>query len=173
MCMEQSERYDQIGDLAVAILRTVPLLYRRVIRKDEKLQGTSCCYPKTGILVSLMRRGPLPLSTIAKLHSYSRQNLTTLTDRLEADGLVRRVPDANDRRVINLEITDAGRKHIHERGERLKQELVKELECMPSLRSATTLYLARSHFWSYLQTSGSTMLTEVPSTVMAKFSEVP
>jgi DNA-binding MarR family transcriptional regulator len=128
--MEQSERYDQIGDLAVAILRTVPLLYRRVIRKDEMLQGISCCYPKTGILVTLMRRGPLPLSTIAKLHSYSRQNLTTLTDRLEADGLVRRVPDAKDRRVINLELTDAGRKHIHERGERLKQELVKELECM-------------------------------------------
>jgi DNA-binding MarR family transcriptional regulator len=128
--MEQNERREQIGDLAVAILRTVPLLYRRVIRKNEKLEGNSCSYPKIGILVTIMRKGPLPLSTIADLHSYSRQNLTTLTDRLEADGLVRRVPDAKDRRIINLEITEAGRRHVHDRGEHLKQELLKELELM-------------------------------------------
>jgi len=114
----------------MAILRTVPLLYMRVIRKNEMLEGTNVGYPRIGILVTLMRRGPLPLSTIAKLHSYSRQNLTTLTDRLEADGLVKRVPAAGARRVINLELTDAGRRHIHDHGGRLKQELVKELESM-------------------------------------------
>lgn len=128
--MEQNERNDQIANLAVAMLRTVPLLYRRIIRKNEVLIGTDMAYPKLGILVTLKKEGPLPLSVIAKRHSYSRQNLTTLTDRLEADGLVRRSPDLKDRRVTNLELTDAGRDYIKASGERIKQALVKELERM-------------------------------------------
>ncbi len=125
--MERRERTDQIGDLAVTILRTVPLLYRRAIRRNEMLDGDNMTYPRTGVLVTLMIEGPLPLSVIARLHSYSRQNLTTLTDRLEADGLVRRSPDANDRRVTNLELTEAGRRCLREKGERMKEMLVKEL----------------------------------------------
>lgn len=128
--MEPKERNEHIGELAVAMLKTVPLLYRRVIRKNEVLSGSDMAYPKIGILVTLKKEGPLPLSVIAERHSYSRQNLTTLTDRLEADGLVKRAPDLADRRVINLEITAAGESYIKENGERIKQALVKELEHM-------------------------------------------
>jgi DNA-binding MarR family transcriptional regulator len=128
--MEQEARNDKIGNLAVAMLKTVPLLHRRVIRKNEMLSGSNMTYPKIGILVTLLREGPLPLSVIAQRHSYSRQNITSLTDHLEKDGLVRRSPDVKDRRVTNLELTDAGKMYIKETGERLKQGLVKELERM-------------------------------------------
>jgi DNA-binding MarR family transcriptional regulator len=128
--MEQNERNDNIGNLAMAMLRTAPLLYRRMIKKYEMLDGTNLAYPKLVILMTLKREGPIPLSVIAELHSYSRQNLTTLTDHLEADGLVRRSPDVNDRRVTNLELTDAGIRYIRESGMRIKQGLIKELECL-------------------------------------------
>jgi len=128
--MNREERDEQISSLAVAVLKTVPLLYRRVIRKSEMLAGSNMAYPKIGILWTLKRKGPLPLSKIAEMHSYSRQNLTTLTDRLEADGLVRRAPDLKDRRVTMLELTEEGGMYIVDHGERLKRELVEDLEHM-------------------------------------------
>ncbi|MGD0817391.1 MAG: MarR family transcriptional regulator [Methanomassiliicoccales archaeon] len=128
--MNQNERYDKIGNLATAMLNTVPRLQRRVIRKHMMLDGTNLALPKIGVLYTLMKEGPLPLYVIAKRRSYSRQNLTTLTDRLEADGLVRRCPSIKDRRVINLQITEAGERYITEIGEQMKGALVKELELM-------------------------------------------
>lgn len=126
--MEQNGRDEQIGNLASAMLKTVPLLHRRVIRKNEMLDGTNLAYPKIGILITLAMEGSLPLSVIAQLNSYSRQNLTSLTDHLETDGLVRRSPDIRDRRVTNLELTNAGIVYLREIGERMKKGLVKELE---------------------------------------------
>jgi DNA-binding MarR family transcriptional regulator len=125
--MEPAERKDQISNLSIAILQTVPVMYRRLVRKNEMLEGNNGGYPKMGILTTIQRNGPLPLSAIAQLNSYSRQNLTTLTDRLEADGLVRRVPSASDRRVINLELTDTGREYISAHYKRIAQALMDEL----------------------------------------------
>ena len=128
--MERNERIEQIGDLAGAMMKTVPTLCRRVLRKDEKTDGTNLTYPKIGILMTLVREGPLPLSVIADRHSYSRQNLTTLTDQLESDGLVIRSSDAKDRRVTNLELTDAGINYVAEKRRLTKERLVRELENM-------------------------------------------
>ena len=128
--MEENERNEQIGDLAEAMMKSVPTLLRRLIRKDEKVDGTNLAFPKIGILMTLVREGPLPLSVIADRHSYSRQNLTTLTDQLEADGLVKRSPDVKDRRVINLDLTDAGIRYVAEKKRLTKDRLVRELENM-------------------------------------------
>ncbi|MDW5562676.1 MAG: MarR family transcriptional regulator [Methanomassiliicoccus sp.] len=128
--MEYDGKNDSLGDLAGVILRTVPLLFRRVIRKDELLDGSPAAYPKIGVLVVLKNEGPLPLSVIAERLSCSRQNLTTLTDRLEAEGLVKRSPGIKDRRVVNLDLTEAGRQCIKNTGERMRQRLIKELENM-------------------------------------------
>jgi DNA-binding MarR family transcriptional regulator len=40
------------------------------------------------------------------------RTLTTMVDALEKQGLIERIPDANDRRAIQLELTDAGRETL-------------------------------------------------------------
>lgn len=40
------------------------------------------------------------------------RTLTTMVDALEKQGLIERVPDPNDRRAIQLEITDDGRRAL-------------------------------------------------------------
>lgn len=40
------------------------------------------------------------------------RTLTTMVDALEKQGLVERVPDAKDRRAIQLELTDSGREAL-------------------------------------------------------------
>lgn len=49
------------------------------------------------------------LSHISEQMLSDNGNLTRLVDRLEARGLVRRVPDPNDRRVTLVQLTDEGR----------------------------------------------------------------
>ncbi|MGH7477191.1 MAG: MarR family winged helix-turn-helix transcriptional regulator [Longimicrobiales bacterium] len=63
-----------------------------------------------GVLEQLARApDALPLSELAARQSCVRSNMTQLIDRLEADGLVRRVADPEDRRSVRAELTSAGR----------------------------------------------------------------
>jgi DNA-binding MarR family transcriptional regulator len=52
---------------------------------------------------------PLPLSELAARASCVRSNMTQLVDKLEADGLVRRVTTPDDRRNVLAELTAEGR----------------------------------------------------------------
>ncbi len=65
---------------------------------------------KLGVLTKLVEAGePLTLGEIAARLSCVRSNVTQLIDRLEADSLVRRIDDPNDRRSIRAELTQEGR----------------------------------------------------------------
>lgn len=64
---------------------------------------------RQGVLDELARaEGPLALGDIAARQSCVRSNVTQLVDRLEAEGLVRRVMDPADRRSVRAEMTPLG-----------------------------------------------------------------
>ena len=52
---------------------------------------------------------PLPLGQLASSLAFVKSNMTQLADHLEADHLVERVPDVNDRRSKLLKLTDEGK----------------------------------------------------------------
>lgn len=54
--------------------------------------------------------GQLPLGQLAARLSCVKSNATRLIDCLEAEKLVRRTPDPQDRRSIHAELTDEGRR---------------------------------------------------------------
>ena len=65
---------------------------------------------KFSVLSELVAAGePLALGELAERLSCVRSNMTQLVDRLEADGLVRRVSCPTDRRSVKAEISDTGR----------------------------------------------------------------
>jgi DNA-binding MarR family transcriptional regulator len=77
---------------------------------EAALERAQLSGPKFGLLSALVEAGrPLSLSELALRLSCVRSNMTQLVDRLEADGLVRRVTCASDRRLVKAEISDAGR----------------------------------------------------------------
>ena len=57
----------------------------------------------------LMMDRPPKMNELKDMIIKSQSNMTQLVDSLENDGLVRRVPDFEDRRVNLIEITDKGR----------------------------------------------------------------
>lgn len=87
----------------------------------------------------LFRSGvALPLSKLAVLLDCARSNATQLVDRLEAEGLVRRVPDPEDRRGVLAEATDEGRDR-YQKGLEALLRVERELEELYSPEERTQL----------------------------------
>jgi DNA-binding MarR family transcriptional regulator len=79
-------------------------------RLDEALEGVELSIAKYSALKHLALAGePLALSELAARQTCVRSNITQLVDRLEADGLVRRVEDPKDRRSVRATLTPLGR----------------------------------------------------------------
>ena len=82
-------------------------------RLEAALEPLGLSLAKFKALHTLVTAGePLPLRTLAEHCACVRSNITQLMDRLEAEGLVKRVDDPDDRRSVYAEITDQGRERL-------------------------------------------------------------
>jgi len=79
------------------------------------------------VLMALAHEGALPMHAIAESLDVSQASTTGIIDRMEELGYVTRERDEDDRRVVNVVLTDAGHELIAdlatERRERLAQML--------------------------------------------------
>jgi DNA-binding MarR family transcriptional regulator len=95
---------------------------------EDALGKAELSMPKYSVLNELVSAGEaLSLGELASRLSCVRSNMTQLVDRLEADGLVRRVACPTDRRSVKAEITEAGRTRQEEGNKevtRLQEEVV-------------------------------------------------
>lgn len=64
---------------------------------------------------------PLALGALAEKNSCVKSNVTQLMDRMEGEGLVKRVPDPADRRSIRAQITAEGKRKYEAAAKRLTQ----------------------------------------------------
>ena len=79
-------------------------------RIESTLGEVGLSWPKLSVLTQLVQaKGPMTLSDLAAGLACVRSNMTQLVDRLEADGLVKRVADPDDRRIVRAELTATGR----------------------------------------------------------------
>ncbi len=93
-----------------SLLHAAGILQGRMEHACEQAGLTSAKY---GPLSVLLQAGePLPLGELAGLVKCVRSNMTQLIDRLEADGLVKRTNDPDDRRVVRAELTPVGRERV-------------------------------------------------------------
>jgi len=78
-------------------------------RLEEALRTVGLSAAKYYVLSQLAEAGEaVPLRQLAQGQECVPSNMTTLIDRLEADGLVRRIDDASDRRSKRAELTPLG-----------------------------------------------------------------
>jgi DNA-binding MarR family transcriptional regulator len=103
------------GDAAEGMAAVTSLMRAQQIvlaRVEEVLRPHRLTFARYELLMLLLfsRNGSLPLSRVGDRLQVHPASVTNLVDRLEAQGLVRRVPHPTDRRATLAEITDAGRK---------------------------------------------------------------
>jgi DNA-binding MarR family transcriptional regulator len=97
---------DSASDLIFPLIRAAHSLEGRL---DEALAKVELSGPKFAALSILVQAGePISLGELAKRLTCVRSNITQLIDRLEAEGLVRRVDDPVDRRGKRAEVTRLG-----------------------------------------------------------------
>jgi DNA-binding MarR family transcriptional regulator len=94
--------------LVTSIVRAQQILLGRI---DEELRELDLTFARYELLMLLQfsRRGALPLGVIGSRLQVHPTSVTSAVDRLERQGLVRRVPHATDRRTKLAELTEAGR----------------------------------------------------------------
>jgi DNA-binding MarR family transcriptional regulator len=107
-----------------AVLHASSVLESRV---EAKLADVGLSLAKLAALTRLAEAGDsLPLGQLAERLKCVKSNVTQLVDRLEADGLVARAAEPNDRRSRLAVLTEAGRKaYVH--GSNILQATEREL----------------------------------------------
>ena len=107
-----------------AVLHTSSVLESRV---EARLSDVGLSLAKLVALHRLTEAGEsLPLGQLAERLSCVKSNVTQLVDRLEADGLVNRTADPNDRRSRLAVLTDAGRS-AYAKGSEIQTQAEREL----------------------------------------------
>jgi len=78
-------------------------------RLEQGLATVGLSPAKHAVMSQLAQAGePLTLGELAARVCCVRSNMTQLVDRLEAEGLVRRVDDPGDRRIVRAALTSLG-----------------------------------------------------------------
>lgn len=88
-------------DLRLATFRLARRLRRE--RADDALSDA-----QFAVLACLRANGRLPIGTLAQRERVSAPTMSNTVDALAERGLVVRVPDEDDRRRVQVDITDAG-----------------------------------------------------------------
>jgi DNA-binding MarR family transcriptional regulator len=97
----------KVDPLMFSLLHAARVLEDRL---ETALSTVDLSRPKLSVLTQLVLKGePMTLSDLAAGLACVRSNMTQLVDRLEADGLVRRIADGADRRIVRAELTQLGR----------------------------------------------------------------
>jgi len=104
--------------LVTSVMRAQQMLLGRI---DEQLRDLDLTFARYELLMLLnfSRRGSLPMVVIGSRLQVHPTSVTNAVDRLEVQGLVRRVPHPTDRRTKLIELTEAGRARALQATERL------------------------------------------------------
>lgn len=119
---------------ATVLWRVLRAAHELEARLETALGEAGLSLAKAGLLRCLAAEPEgVALSELAEHNRCVRSNITQLVDRLEADGLVRRISDPTDRRVRRAALTPAGRKAYQEAARIIA---VQEREVAAALNSA-------------------------------------
>ena len=101
-------------------------LYTKELNKKYSVSAA-----QLNCLLALHENGPLSPSQIAKHILVNSSTVTGIIDRLERKGLVNRLRISPDRRVITIELTEAGKRLAENAPPPIQQKLINGLKKLP------------------------------------------
>jgi MarR family 2-MHQ and catechol resistance regulon transcriptional repressor len=90
---------------------TIENLEKSHTRRISHLNLTN---PQFNVLAALHTEGSMPLRNISKRLNVTGANITCVMDNLEKRNLAERIPSKRDRRIINAEMTEEGKRAFQE-----------------------------------------------------------
>lgn len=134
--------WGEVADGMAAVTSLVRAQQIVMARVDEALKPSGLTFSRYELLMllSFSRTGAMPMAKASERLQVHPTSVTNTVDRLEAAGLVVRVPHPSDRRATLIEITDAGRELVAEATEALNGKVF-ALPLLPPDRLETLLEL--------------------------------
>lgn len=119
-------------DILVDNLLSLQPIFRKTLLKLEKCDDEFMALSRQhiSILFVLDKTEASPVSEVGKTLNISKPQMTILTDKLIEKSLIKRLQDKNDRRVINISITEEGSKLLEEFKRMIKENIKEKLSSL-------------------------------------------
>lgn len=101
-----------IHSVSESLIRLRFAAVNQFLKPMREKERETCEFPPGYIhVLGLLKPGgkPVSMTDLANTSHISKPNLTTMVDRFCAEGLVERSADINDRRIVNVTLTQKGR----------------------------------------------------------------
>lgn len=113
--MKTTHKYGKKADLALSMwVKLVRATSTFGKLTEEQIRTFGLTEPQFSVLECLGHLGPLTLGELSRKQLVSSGNITCVIDNLEKEGLVERIPSAEDRRAIVAQLTTKGKKRFDE-----------------------------------------------------------
>ena len=120
---------ERVSDVAAAVESTVESLLA-VLESARLAQSPAIPPTQLRVLTIIARNRHTNMSRLAEALEVVPSSASRLCDRLEATGMLRRVPDPRDRREVRLLLTPAARRALDQLRELRRRALAEVLERM-------------------------------------------
>ena len=104
----------------------------RLARRLRREAGARLTPSQLSVMASIDRSGPITLGALAECERVAPPTITRVVAKLEADGLVERRPDPDDRRVARVVTTADGERLLAESRARKIAWLAERLDQLPA-----------------------------------------
>jgi len=102
------------------LLYILPVLHKKILRMDLGGVAGNLNRPHFAIM-GILHENSTRVTELAKILAVTKPQMTFLVDQLVKMEVVERHPDASDRRVINLVLSEKGRVLLEEMKRRVKE----------------------------------------------------
>lgn len=103
--------------------------YSKKAKRETGLTG-----PQLWAIKMIAENAPVKVSDLARLMFVQPATVVGILDRLEKKGLAARTRSREDRRVVTIDLTPAGKDLVYQAPEVVQGHLVKGLETLPANR---------------------------------------
>lgn len=109
----------------------LPSVFKKLLFQIEMPEDFKQMSKSDKMVLKILKSGEMfPVSEIARRMGTSKPHITMLIDKLMEKGLVERLPNAVDRRVINIKLTLEGHTYLDKMFALMKQSLREKLAAL-------------------------------------------
>jgi len=115
------------------------IIHATDLQSKQVVKACGLTIPQIMVLNAIERLGDVTIKRISDDVSLSQATLTTILNRLEQRGLVERVRNTDDKRIVNARLTAAGQSALQAAPPLLHENFIQRFEALDNNRKSQIL----------------------------------
>jgi len=121
---------NELHDISDNLLNLLFQIHNRLFNPSEMVKGVSIPPSHVKVIFYLSQKKSMSVSDVAKCLDISKPNMTPIIDKLISNGLVNRYTDPDDRRKINIELTEKAHNLLKNKKREIKNNLFNKISTL-------------------------------------------